>query len=1070
MNQKSPFIHLHTHSHYSLLDGLSKIPEMIALAKSYNMPALALTDHGALYGAIQFYKECKKAGIKPIIGVEAYIAKRTRHDKQPGIDNKRFHLTLLAKNNTGYHNLIKLVTLSHLEGYYYKPRMDKELLRTYGDGLICLSGCFGSELSRALRNKNTEEAEKVIHEHQEIFGKENYFLEIMHHPEIEGLDEVRAQTIALGKKFNIPLVATHDSHYLHKEDARAHDTLIAIQTNTDIGDEKRLTFAGSDFHFIDSDTAWNNFKDIPEAIENTKKIADMCDIELKLGSWIFPDFKVTEGVTHDTELKRLTYEGLAFRSLPKTKEIEDRIAYELNIITAKQFSPYFLTVADLLRFARENNILTNTRGSVAGSLVSYLLGITNVNPLEYKLPFERFLNPLRPSAPDIDMDFEDTRRDEVIQYAKQKYGDAHVAQIGTYGTMMARGAVRDVARSLGKPYVSGDRIAKLIPFGSQGFPMSIDRALETTPELRELHDKEAEVREIVDLAKRLEGCARHVSVHAAGVVISDKELVRYTPLQRETKGDKIVTQYDMYTVGEDGVGLLKMDLLGLRNLTIIEEALNFIKQNRGKELNISIIPLDDKKTYDLLSDAETTGIFQLESSGMRRYIKDLKPTSIFDLMAMVALYRPGPMANIPEYISRRHKKSLISLPDARLKDVLEQSNGMLVYQDDVLLTTIAIAGYNWLEADKFRKAMGKKIPADMKKQKEQFINGSVANGLSPKKAEEIFNLIAPFAGYGFNKAHAACYATIAYRTAYLKANYSVEFMTALLTAESRGSTGPVKNEKIAQAIAECKRLKINVLPPDINKSDKDFTIENKENIRFGLSAIKNVGDAAIKNVLSQRSIRPFKSLNDFCMRVDLSTINKKTIESLIKAGAMDQFGNRAYLLTSYQEIVDQIGREKKQKVEGQESLFGDENDHLTPNSNLGGIDDFSTNEKLAFEKEFLGFYLTSHPQMDNLLAIKSQISHELDLLDDQTEGQVVKIGGIIEGSRRIFTKKTGSEMAFISIGNEKGIIIDCIIFPKIFEKYKNFITKDNLVILEGRVDTKNERPIIIAEKISLLGY
>ncbi len=1067
------FVHLHNHSEYSLLDGLSKIDDMVSRAKNLGMASLAITDHGNMFGAIKFYKACKEAGIKPIIGCEIYISKRSRHDKEAGLDTDSNHLILLAENETGYKNLMKIISIANLEGYYYKPRSDIELLREYSDGLICLSACVNGYISEPLIQNQEETAIARAKQLSEIFGKDHFYLEIQKHLNVEDQDILNEKLIKLSEKLGLPLVATNDNHYIYKGDAEAQEVLLCIQTQTTLTTPNRkLSMIGSpDFYMKSPEEMTGLFIQTPQAIENTNKIARMCNIEISLGKWIMPNFEVPKSTTSSQYLKKLVYEGLKKRYEKITNEIKQRCDYELSVILRKKYETYFLIVADFVNWAKSQGISVGPgRGSAAGSVVSYSLGITDVDPFFFNLPFERFLNPDRPSAPDIDLDFADTRRDEVIEYVTNKYGKDKVAQIITFGTMEARGSVRDTGRALGMPYSGPDRIAKMIPPGWQGHAMTIDNALEQSPELRLAYSTEAETKRLLDLAKRIEGVARHASVHAAGVVISDKELVRYTPLQRETKGDKIVTQYDMYTVGEDGVGLLKMDLLGLRNLTIIEEALNFIKQNRGKELNISIIPLDDKKTYDLLSDAETTGIFQLESSGMRRYIKDLKPTSIFDLMAMVALYRPGPMANIPEYISRRHKKSLISLPDARLKDVLEQSNGMLVYQDDVLLTTIAIAGYNWLEADKFRKAMGKKIPADMKKQKEQFINGSVANGLSPKKAEEIFNLIAPFAGYGFNKAHAACYATIAYRTAYLKANYSVEFMTALLTAESRGSTGPVKNEKIAQAIAECKRLKINVLPPDINKSDKDFTIENKENIRFGLSAIKNVGDAAIKNVLSQRSIRPFKSLNDFCMRVDLSTINKKTIESLIKAGAMDQFGNRAYLLTSYQEIVDQIGREKKQKVEGQESLFGDENDHSTPNSNLGGIDDFSTNEKLAFEKEFLGFYLTSHPQMDNLLAIKSQISHELDLLDDQTEGQVVKIGGIIEGSRRIFTKKTGSEMAFISIGNEKGIIIDCIIFPKIFEKYKNFITKDNLVILEGRVDTKNERPIIIAEKISLLGY
>ena len=665
------------------------------------------------------------------------------------------------------------------------------------------------------------------------------------------------------------------------------------------------------------------------------------------------------------------------------------------------------------------------------------------------------------------MDFADTRRDEVIKYVTDKYGRDKVAQIITFGTMEARGSVRDTGRVLGYPYSTPDRISKMIPPGWQGHAMTIENALEQSPDLRIAYTTENETKRLLDLARKIEGVVRHASTHAAGVVIADKPLTEYTPLQKETNGEKIITQYDMYTIGADydGVGLLKMDFLGLRNLTIIEETLKFIKEDRNIVIELSKLPLDDKETYKLLSEAETTGIFQLESPGMRRYIKELKPSSIFDLMAMVALYRPGPMANIPDFIARKRNPNLIKYPDPRLKDILAQSYGILTFQDDVLLTTIAIAGYSWLDADKFRKAMGKKIPSEMKKQKEQFIKGCVDNGMTYDKAEKIYDLIAPFAGYGFNKAHAACYATIAFRTAYLKAHFPVEFMSALLTAESRGTTGPVKNEKIAQAVAECKRLGIKVLPPEVNKSFNDFTIENNKDIRFGLSAIKNIGEAAIKNILENRKTGNFKSFEDFVSRVDLSTINKKTIESLIKAGAMDSFGNRAALLISYLEIIDKSTKRKKEQKEGQTSLFSNESDLNEPKQDKEAVEDFSEDEKLSFEREFLGFYLTSHPQLENLLAIRSKVSHGLETLTEEKEGQRVKIGGIIENMRRIFTKRTGSEMAFITIGDEQGVQIECIIFPKIFEKYKGLILKDQVIILEGHIDTKNERPIIIAETL-----
>ncbi|MBI2621711.1 MAG: DNA polymerase III subunit alpha [Candidatus Levybacteria bacterium] len=1067
------FVHLHNHSEYSLLDGLSKIDDMITQVKSLGMSALAITDHGNLYGAIKFYRACKEAGIKPIIGCEIYISRRTRHDKEAGLDSDSNHLILLVKNDKGYKNLMRIISIANLEGYYYRPRSDIELLKQYSEGLICLSSCVNGYVSEPLINNQEETSVKRAQTLSEIFGKDHFYLELQKHLNIKEQDELNLKLIKLSEKLGLPLVATNDNHYVKKNDAEAQEVLLCIQTQTTLTTPNRkLTMIDSpDFYIKSPEEMTGLFVQNPDAVENTVKIAEMCNLEIPLGKWIMPVFDVPDKSTTSEYLTKLVNNGLRKRYKKITSEVKKRADYELSVILKKKYETYFLIVADFVNWAKDQGISVGPgRGSAAGSVVSYALGITDIDPFFFNLPFERFLNPDRPSAPDIDLDFADTRRDEVIDYVTKKYGRDKVAQIITFGTMEARGSVRDTGRVMGMPYSGPDRIAKIIPPGWQGHAMTIDNALEQSPELRLAYTTEPETKKLLDLAKKVEGVARHASVHAAGVVIADRPLTEYTPLQRETNGDKIITQYDMYTVGEDGVGLLKMDFLGLRNLTIIEETLKFIKANKNKEIDLSTLPLDDKKTYDLLSDAETTGIFQLESAGMRRYIKELRPNSIFDLMAMVALYRPGPMANIPEFIGRKRDPSRIKLPDPRLKDALEHSYGMLVYQDDVLLTTIAIAGYNWLDADKFRKAMGKKIPAEMKKQKEQFLKGSIVNGLSEKKAESIFNLIAPFAGYGFNKAHAACYATIAYRTAYLKANYSVEFMTALLTAESRGASGPVKNEKIAQAVSECKRLKITVLLPDINKSGKDFVIENENLIRFGLSAIKNVGDAAIKNILLNRSEGTFTSFEDFCKRVDLSTINKKTIESLIKSGAMDSFGNRADLLSSYHDIIDEIHRQNKQKSQGQVSLFGDSDSKPKTKQSKPSIEDFSDHEKLAFEKEFLGFYLTSHPQLTNLLALKSIVTHELQHLEEEHEGEKVTVGGIIETMRKIFTKRTGAEMAFITVGDEKGLTIECVIFPKIYERHKSLMLKDSLVVIEGHVDTKNERPVIIAEKISTMTY
>ena len=1064
------FVHLHNHSEYSLLDGLSKIPEMVKRAKDLKMKALAITDHGNMYGTITFYKKCIEVGIKPIIGCEIYVARRTRHDKETGIDNDSNHLILLAKNNTGYKNLIKIVSTSHLEGYYYKPRTDMNLLEKYHEGLICLSSCVNGYVSDPLLQNLDQTAYKRAEMLFKIFGEENFYLELQKHINVKGLDSLNEKLIGMSSKMGIPLVATNDNHYIFDKDAEAQEILLCIQTQTTITtpNRKLSMIESPDFYMKSKEEMNNLFLETPHAIENTSKIADMCNLEISLGKWIMPVFHVPENKEAPDYIRDKTNEGLKKRYIEITEEIKKRAEYELSIITKKGYEKYILIVADFVEWAKNHGITVGPgRGSNAGSIVSYALQISDVDPLFFKLPFERFLNPMRPSPPDIDLDFADNRRDEVIEYVAQKYGKDKVAQIITFGTMEARGSVRDAGRALGMPYAVPDRIAKMIPPGWQGHSMTIEKALQQSMELKIAYDNEEETKRLLDLAKRLEGVARHASMHAAGVVIADKPLTEYTPLQRDTNGQKVVTQYDMYTVGEDGVGLLKIDFLGLRNLTIIQESLRFIKENQQKNIDLTLVSYDDKKTYELLSSGETTGIFQLESSGMRRYIKDLKPTSIFDLQAMVALYRPGPMANIPEFIRRKHNPTLIKYPDPRLKDILKESYGVITFQDDVLLTAIKVAGYSWLEADKLRKAIGKKIPSEMKKQHDQFVQGCIENGMARNNAEAFWILFEPFAGYGFNKAHAAGYATIAFRTAYLKAHFPVEFMTALLTAESRGTTGPIKNEKIAQAVSECKRLKLTVLPPDINKSESDFTIEDKINIRFGLTAIKNVGHAAIKSILNARLKEEFKNFEDFCFRVDLGPVNKKTIESLIKAGAMDLFGNRASLLIAYPQIVQKAQKIRKQKEEGQTSLFDDTED-IKPDSKAfeNKVEDFSTNEKLSFEKEFLGLYLTSHPQLDNLLYIKSKISHEIELLIEEKEGTRVKVGGIIESSRRIFTKKNNNEMAFLIIGNEKGLSVECVVFPRIFEQHKSLLIRDSVVIIEGHLDTKNDKPTIIAEKIS----
>ncbi|MBU1327405.1 DNA polymerase III subunit alpha [Patescibacteria group bacterium] len=1060
----SDFVHLHVHSEYSLLDGLGKLGALIDRVKSLGMRAMALTDHGAMYGIFKFYLKAKEAGIKPILGVETYVAKRSRFDKEAKVDTDPYHLVLLAKNETGYKNLMKLVTHAHLEGYYYRPRIDWELLEKHHDGLICLSACLRGQIAQLFLTGKDDEAQATALRYSQLFGPDHYYLELQKHPNIDDQNRVNDKMVALSRKLGIPLVATNDAHYVDPWDAEAQEILLCVQTQRTILEKNRplSMLASPDFYLRSPQEMQGLFLQYPEAIENTVKIAGMCEATLKVGQWILPKYPLPDELKPEEYLQKLVDERLSTRYETLTDEIQKRIAYELDIINKKGYATYFLIVADFVNWAKDQGIAVGPgRGSAAGSIVSYILGITGIDPLYFKLPFERFLNPQRPSPPDIDLDFADDRRDEVIAYVTKKYGSDKVAQISTFGTMEARGSIRDAGRALGMPYAKPDRIARMIPPGFQGNAMTIERALQQSPELSLAYRTEAETKKLLDVAMKLEGVARHASVHAAGVVIADKPLVEYTPLQKESKGDRIVTQYDMYTVGEDGVGLLKMDFLGLRNLTIISRAKEFIRQNRKQEINVDTIPLDDKKTYAMLSEGETTSVFQLESSGMRRYIKELKPTTIFDLMAMVALFRPGPMQVIPEFIRRKNTPKFIMYPDERLKDVLAQSYGIICYQDDVLLTAITLAGYSWGDADKLRKAVGKKIPSEMKKQNEKFIAGCVKNGLSKTKAEEIFHLIEPFAGYGFNKAHAACYALIAYQTAYLKANYPVEYMTAVLTAESQANTGPSRDEKVARVVAECKRMRIVLLPPDINTSRVEFIIEGRA-IRFGLSAIKNVGTAAIDAINQARSTAgSFKSMVDFVRRVDLSKVNRKTIESLTKSGAMDAFGTRASLLSGLSTIIEHSHRQKKAVAAGQVSLFSDQDSGA--DDPLPDVPELSMHERCAYEKEFLGLYLTSHPLEPLIDHIRTLGVTHLEDITAETIGQKIRMSGIVVSVKKIMTKASNNEMAFVRVEDLTGTI-EVVIFPKTYAITRDLWHRDSIVYIAGRVDEKDDRLLVIVDE------
>jgi len=1055
------FTHLHVHSHYSLLDGLPKIDNLLKRAKELGMSSVALTDHGVLYGTIEFYKKAKEFNIKPIIGGEFYMAYESMDQRRPNIDDERYHLILIAKDFKGYQNLVNITTKAWLEGFYYKPRIDEGLLKKHSEGLICLSACLQGKIPKLILADKIEEAEKLAQKYNILFGKDNFYLELQPHPNIPEQKKVNKALISISKKFGIPLVATNDVHYIKSKDAEAQDILMLINTSADPNDPERLTMKMDDFSFRSQEEMNKFFKDVPEAIENTQKIENKISLEFELGETKLPYFKVPNGKTPDEYIAELCKKGLKKRFQSMHKEVEKRLQYELSVIRQTGFTSYFLIVQDFVNWAKNNKIVVGPgRGSAAGSLVSYLLNITDVNPLEYNLLFERFLNPERIAGlPDIDLDFADTRRDEVINYVAKRYGKDKVARLITFGTMAARQVVRDVGRALDYKYGYCDRIAKMIPFSS-----TLEETLLRVREFRQVYEDDPRARKMIDIGKKLEGVARHASTHACGVVISPVPLTSIIPLQHTSQNDQtIITQYEMHSI--EGLGLLKMDFLGLRNLTIIEDTLKLIKKFHKIDIDISQLPLDDKETYKLLQKADSTGVFQLESEGMKRYLKELKPTKFEDIVAMIALFRPGPMELIPEYIRRKHKRNKIEYLHPKLKPILKDTYGVMIYQEQLMQVAQELASFSLGEADILRKAVGKKIRHLLLEQKEKFIKGIIKNKIRKETAEKIWNWILPFARYGFNKSHSVSYATIAYQTAYLKANFPIEFMAVLMNSEQKNI------DRLKILLEEAKRMEIKVLPPDINESISKFTIINDHKIRFGLTAIKNVGYNVVEKIVEERKERgKFPSIEDFIDRMPNEVLNKKSIESLIKAGAFDKLEDRGKLLYNLDKILEFARESQKQKINGDGSLFSSYNEPLSKGNKKAIVpgltlkdspSPLTEEEKIIWEKELLGVFVSAHP-LENLKEKTKDVFSISDLSLDLVSNRI-KIAGVISAIQKIITRQ-GQTMLFLSMEDLTGRI-EALVFPNTLEKNSLLFKENKVLKIGGRLSDKDGTLKIICEEV-----
>ncbi|MFH1175754.1 MAG: DNA polymerase III subunit alpha [bacterium] len=1066
------FTHIHTHSHYSLLDGLAKIDDLIDRCVELKMESLALTDHGSMYGIVEFYQKAQKKGIKPILGVEVYVAPNGMHNKTPKIDEKRNHLLLLAKNNFGYRNLIKLTSKAHLEGFYHKPRIDKDLLKNHAEGLIGTSACLAGEISRKILAKEYNQAEEAALQYKQIFAPGCFFLELEAHPTLPGQNEINEHLIKMGKKLGIPVVAANDIHYVRKDDNTAQDILLCIQTNKQVSDTNRLSMLGEDYSMKSPEEMAEFFKDTPEAIENTQKIAEMCAVELNFKENFLPEVDVRlykeklqcELSTADDVVKELCLKNIdkKYPSEKNRKEITDRLDFELSTIKKMGFASYFLIVEDYTNWAKQSGIIVGPgRGSAAGSIVAYLLNITDLDPLEYNLLFERFLNPDRISMPDIDLDFADNRRDEVIEYTRKKYGDDRVAQIITFGTMAARGSVRDSGRALGYPYQFCDKISKMIPSG-----MKLKEAIEGTQDLKNLYNTDQAAKKLLDSAKKLEGVARHSSTHACGVVITPDNIDNHVPRQFASQDDRtIVTQYSMKHI--ESIGLLKMDFLGLANLTIIEKALEIIRQEKNPEIALEKIPFNDVKTFKLFHRGETTGVFQFESSGMKKYLKMLKPGCFEDLISMVALYRPGPLNSgmVDEFIARKNGQKKIAYRHPSMENALKSTYGVIVYQEQVMQLSKDMAGFTGGESDTLRKAMGKKIAEMMEKMGSKFVEGCEKNNIPKKIAQETFDDMAKFAEYGFNRSHAACYALIGYQTAYLKANYPAEFMAALLASDRDNL------DRITIEISECKQMGIEVLPPSINESFGNFRIvenDGKEAIRFGLSAIKNVGENVVGEIVKERLANgEYKSLSDLLERVHTKDLNKKSLESLAKSGALDCLEERNKILSNIEKILGFLKEIHKIKEVGQRNLF----DSFANISSVKAQIKFDPaepapkKERLLWEKELLGFYLSEHPlgEYKNFLE-KKTVSFKK--FPEIANGSMITVGGIIQKVQKIITKN-GQPMYFIILEDFYGKF-ELVVFPKIAQETETVWAQDAVVIARGKINDKDGEKKILCEKARLI--